>query len=195
MLRLVLVALIVGLLGSYVIVYRERRRLERVARIRAAFLAVHAELPGPSALKAVALRNAGVRFRVPEAWSEEYPDGENARFSDRGGSRRVLHVTGTTLPITSVPLADVLRARAQGPSTVETLPSGDVLVKSLSRARDGEREAVGFTWMLGRALSPERARLACFTLSVPLATAHDVLTRNELVRLEHEVRTAELGPA
>jgi hypothetical protein len=138
------------------------------------------------------VRDGTVRFRVPQAWAEEYPHDHNALFSDRGGARRMLHITGTTIAI-SASLADALRARAQEPTTLETLPSGDLLLKSLSAARERDGDVVCFVWLLGQALSPETARLVSFTLTVPFAAAHDVFTRNELVRIEHEVGAAQLG--
>jgi hypothetical protein len=194
--RLVLIALVLGLVGTGVIWVLERRRLERVAHIRAAFLALKLDPPGPqTALKDVCVRNAIVRFCVPEGWAEEYPDETRARFYDRKGSHRMLEVTGTTIPTSTASLADTLRARASGPTTLETLSSGSLLVKSLGAARDGSVDVVRFTWVVGRPLSPERAQVASFTLSVPFASALDVLTRNEVVRMEHAVRAAELGRA
>jgi hypothetical protein len=195
MIRLVLIALVLGLAGSYVIWSLEKRRLERVAQLRAAFLALPPGEAGPQAArKDVHLRNATVRLRVPEAWGEEYPDAASARFSDRSGSRRRLEVAGTTMAAPTS-LADALRTRASGASTLETLPSGALLVKCVSAARDGDADFVRFTWLVGRPLPAERAAVATFTLSVPFATAHDVLTRTEVMACEHEVRAAEVGPA
>jgi hypothetical protein len=192
--RLILIALILGLTGSYVIWSLEKRRLERVAQLRAAFLALPPAAGPPAARKDVHLRNATVRLRVPEAWSEEYPDAASARFSDRGGSRRKLEVAGTTMAAPPS-LADALRARASGATTLETLPSGALLVKCVSAARDGDADVVRFTWLVGRSLPAERAAVATFTMSVPAAAAHDVLTRTEVMACEHEVRAAEIGPA
>jgi hypothetical protein len=193
--RLILIALIAGLAGSYVIWSLEKRRLERVAQLRAAFLALPSAAAVPHARrKDVHLRNTTVRVRVPEAWAEEYPDAASARFSDRGGSRRRLEVAGETIGAPPS-LADALRARAFGATTLETLPSGALLVKCVSAAREGDADIVRFTWLVGRLLPAERAAVATFALCVPFATAHDVLTRTEVLACEHEVRTAEIGPA
>jgi hypothetical protein len=192
--RLLLIALALGLGGTLVIQYRERRRLERVAAIRAMFLAArHGPPEHLPPLKEVWVRDGTVRFRVPQAWAEEYPDDHSALFYDRGGGRRVLHVTGTTVPVSPASIADALRARAQEPTTLETLPSGDLLLKSLSAARERDGDVVRFAWLLGQALSADTARFVSFTLTVPFAAARDVFTRDDLIRIEHEVRAARLG--
>jgi hypothetical protein len=195
MLRLFLLVLVAGLAGTYAIRQLDRRRLELVAQIRAAFLAgLNESADAPAALKDVHVRNATLRFRVPQAWTEEYRDDESGRFQARA-SRRALDVRTTTLPASLTGIAEVLRARAQGlgPTTVETLPSGDILLKALSEGREGSDPTASFVWLLGRSISAEHVRLATFTFSAPLATAHDVLTRNEVIRLEHEVRAAQLA--
>jgi hypothetical protein len=195
MLRLILLALAAGLAGTYAIRLLEKRRLELVAQIRAAFLAIQ---PGstdpPAGLKDVHLRNETVRLRVPESWAEEYPDDGSARFQARGDSRRALEVASASLPAPPTAVADVLRGRVagRGATTAETLPSGDVLLKAVSEARDREGRIVCFVWLIGRAISGDRVRVATFAFSAPLDTAHDVFTRNELIRLEHEVRAAQV---
>jgi hypothetical protein len=194
MLRLILLAL--AATGTYAIRHLERRRLELVAQIRAAFLAMQ---PGPAeppaGLKDVHLRNGTVRFRVPQSWAEEYRDDEGARFQARGDSRRALVVTSATVPAAPTAVADVLRAGApaSGATTAETLASGDVLMKAVSETRDNAGRIVCFLWLIGRSISADRVRVATFTFSAPLDTAHDVFTRNELARLEHEVRAAQLA--
>lgn len=196
MLRLVLLVLAAGLAGTYTIRLLERRRLELVAQIRAAFLAMQ---PGsaepPAGLKDVHLRNESVRFRVPQSWAEEYRDDEHARFQARGDSRRALDVASSTVPASPTAIADVLRAvvQASGATTAETLPSGDVLLKAVHEARDPAGRIVSFVWLVGRSISADRVRVATFAFSAPLDTAHDVFTRNELTRLEHEVRAAQLA--
>ena len=196
MLRLILVALVAGLAGTYVIRRLERRRLEHLAQIRAAFLAVLPESAAATAvLKDVHVRDTTVRLRVPQAWAEEYPDDASARFQDRHGSGRALRVTSSTISGSTTTVADALRARARecGPTTVETLPSGDVLLKALSEESDASGQMACFIWMIGRLVSADRLRVATFTFTAPLATAHDVFTRNEVLRLEHEVRAAQIA--
>jgi hypothetical protein len=195
MLRIILLALAAGLAGTYAIRLLEKRRLELVAQIRAAFLATQPGSESPATVKDVHLRNETVRFRVPQAWAEEYPDDESARFQARSDSRRELDVASAIVPAAPNSVADLLRARAagRGATTTETLPSGDVLLKAVSEARDREGRIVCFVWLIGRAISGDRVRVATFAFSAPLDTAHDVFTRNELIRLEHEVRAAQLG--
>jgi len=196
MLRLILLVLAAGLAGTYTIRFLERRRLELVAQIRAGFLAIQPGSPEPAAgLKGVHLRNATVRLRVPQSWAEEYPDDDSARFQARGDSRRALDVASATVPASLAAVADVLRARVAGcgATTTETLPSGDILLKAASEGRDREGPIVRFVWLVGRAISADRMRMATFTFSAPLATAHDVFTRNEVIRLDHEVRAAQLA--
>ena len=196
MLRLVVFAIAAGLVGTYVFHQLERRRLELVAQIRAAFLALQpGSVEAPALLKEVHLRNAAVHFRVPQAWAEEYRGDDSGRFQALNGSGRVLDVSSSTVPASPAEVADVLRARTKGYglTTVETLPSGDVLLKALSEARGGGERTVCFVWLIGRPLSTDRLRVASFRFSAPLATAHDVLTRNEVVRVEGEVRAARLA--
>ena len=195
MLRLFLFVVAVGLAGTYAIRQLDRRRLELVAQIRAAFLAgLNEAADTPAALKDVHVRNATLRFRVPQAWAEEYRDDESGRFQARASSRS-LDVRTTTVAASPTTVADALRTRAQGlgPTTVETLASGDVLLKAVSEARDGNDRTVCFVWLVGRSISAEHVRVGTFTFSAPLATAHDVLTRNEVIRLEHEVRASQLA--
>ena len=196
MLRLILLAVAAAVVGTYVIRYLDRRRLELVAQIRASFLAMQpGSMEPPTGLKVVHLRNATVRCRVPQSWAEEYGDDEHARFQARGDSRRALDVTSATVPASPSAIADILRAGApaSGATTAETLASGDVLLKAVSEARDSDGRIVCFLWLMGRSLSPDRVRVATFAFKVPLDSAHDVFTRNELTRLEHEVRAAQLA--
>jgi hypothetical protein len=168
--------------------------VSRVSRIRAAFLLGQPKSREPGAgLKPALVRGGWLQLRVPEAWAEEYPDADSAAFSDRRGGGRVLRVVTATLPCPAAELGAALRARAEEPTTLEALAPGDLLLKSLSTARGANGDAVGFRWVRGRAVAAARARIATFTLEVPFADAGDVVTRDEVARVEHEVRAAEMS--
>lgn len=193
MLRLLLVLVAIAAAGIWLVRFLERRRRERIAQLRSAFL-LEQRPPrehGP-ALKEVRLRNEALHLRVPEPWAEEYPDAESAAFSDRRGRRLVLRVATTTIPCPAAGLAEALRARAEEPTTLEQLAPGELLVKSLSIAGVDGGE-VGFRWIRGREVADARARIACFTLVVPLASAGDPLTRDDVAQVEHEVRAARIA--
>lgn len=194
MIRLILILIVIGAAGTYLIHFLERRRRERVSQLRSAFLI---DRPQPrehaAALKEVWVRNGALRLRVPQAWAEEYPDSESAAFYDRRGRLRVLRVATATIPCPPASLGGALRARAEEPTTLETLPSGDLLLKSLSMEREKGGELVRFCWIIGRPISNVRARIATFTLVVPFSSAGDVITRDEVAQMELEVRAAEIS--
>ena len=194
MIRFVLILIVIGAAGTYLIHFLERRRRERVSQLRSRFLIDRPEPRenGP-ALKEVWVRNGALRLRVPQPWAEEYPDAESAAFYDRRGRLRVLRVATATILCPPASLGEALRARAEEPTTLETLASGDLLLKSLSMEREKEGEVVRFRWVTGRPISDARARIATFTLVVPFSSAGDVLTRDEVTQVERQVRAAEMA--
>jgi len=194
MIRLILILIVIGAALTYLIHFLERRRRERVSQLRSTFLVQRPEPRAHApALKEVWVRNGALRLRVPQPWAEEYPDAESAAFYEHRGRLRVLRVATATIPCPPVRLAEALRARAEEPSTLETLASGDLLLKSLSIERQKEGEVVGFRWTIGRPISEARARIATFTLTVPFSGAGDVFTRDEVAQVEREVRAAQMS--
>jgi hypothetical protein len=193
MIRLVLILAVIGAAGTYLILFLDRRRRERVAQLRSAFLVSRPEPREQApALKEVQLRNGTLRFRVPQSWAEEYPDPDSAAFRAQGGGR-VLRVATATIPCPPGGLGDALRARAEEPTALETLASGDLLLKSLTVDRGNEGEVVRYRWIVGRPIPDARARIATFTLVVPLSSAGDVFTRDEVALVERQVRAAEIS--
>jgi hypothetical protein len=194
LLRLLAVVVLLVAAAAGLVHVLKRRQRERVSRLRSAFLLGQPKSREPGAsLKQVMVRGGGLRLRIPEAWAEEYPDADSASFSDRRGAGRVLRVATATLACPAADLGGALRARAEEPATLETLAPGDLLLKSLSTARGANGAAVGFRWVRGRAVAEAQARIATFTLEVPIADAGDVVTRDEVARVEHAVRAAELS--
>ena len=105
----------------------------------------------------------------------------------------MLRVATARIPCPPVRLGEALRARAEEPATLETLASGDLLVKSLSKEREKQGDVVRFRWIIGRPVSDVRACIATFALDIPFSSAGDVFTRDDVAQMEHEVRAAELS--
>jgi len=84
-----------------------------------------------------------------------------------------------------------LRPRAE--SALATLPDGRLLLKHVDAITEGGRALVLYTWQLGRSLDENRARLAVFTLTVPASAALDVLTADDVRRIERAVRAATVA--
>lgn len=193
MIRLLLIVIVIGAAGTYLVHFFERRRQERISQLRSTFLVQRPEPRAHApALKEVSVRNGTLRLRVPQPWSEEYDDAGSAVFYDRRGRPRVLRVATATIACLPAGIAEALRAQAPEPSTLETLASGDLLLKSLSVGRAEGSEVVGYRWIIGRPISEARARIATFTLTVPFSGAGDVFTRDEVAQVEQEVRAAEM---
>ncbi len=195
MIRLLLLALVVGGCGALLLL--ERRRRERLARVRAAFLLAVPAAPahGPE-LKEVALRSGAARMRVPRPWSEEYPDEDRASFRNPGSPWRVLRLSATSL----APPPDGLRAllaRQVGAlaTTIDELPEGRLLLRALDAAREEGRDAVVFRWLSVAPSTNARVTLATFALSVEEKLALDPLTRELVALCDHEVRSAGLAGA
>jgi len=193
--------LLLAVAGSFAIwLYLERRAgaagRDRLARARAGFLHAPEEAgagEGPS-------RDAGdrgglVRFRVPSSWQEEHePDGTSV-FFDPASGERVLRLSVLSMERPGRARAEDLAfdlggLRPRAESALATLPDGRLLLKHVDAATEGGRALVLYTWQLGRSLDENRARLAVFTLTVPASAALDVLTADDVRRIERAVRAA-----
>jgi hypothetical protein len=193
--RLLLLLLVVVAGGTYLVRFVERRRRERLAQVRAAFLvSVRAPRDHGPELKDAVLRSGAVRMRLPGHWAEEYPDEAQASFRDPGSPERVLRVACAAVAAPPAGLRALLQTRA-GPeaTTLEDLPEGPVLLRSLDASRENGQDVVVFRWLFAAPLPPSEARLATFTFSVPEKTALDPLTRDVAALLDLEIRSARLA--
>lgn len=197
--------IVLALAGSFAIwLYLERRARaagrDRLARARAAFL--HAP-PDDAAEEGLGSREVGdrggrVRFRVPSGWREEHqPDG-TAVFHDPASRERVLRLSVLSMErpgrARTEDLAfDLGSLRPRAESALSTLPDGSLLLKHVDAAAGDGRALVLYTWQLGRSLDEDRACLAVFTLTVPAETALDVLTADDVRRVERAVRAATVA--
>jgi hypothetical protein len=193
--RLVLLLLVLAAGGVYLVRMVEKRRRERLAQVRAAFLvSVRAPRDRGPAYKDAALRSGAVRMRLPRHWAEEYPDEDHASFRDPGSPQRVLRVACTAVAAAPAGLRALLQARAgREATTIEDLPEGRVLLRSLDASREDGRDVVVFRWLSATLLPPSEARLAAFALSVPEQTALDPLTQDVVAMLDLEIRSARLA--
>jgi hypothetical protein len=192
--------LLLAVAGSFAIwLYLERRARvagrDQLARARAGFLHAPADaaVEGPS--REAGDRGGLVRFRVPSSWQEAHqPDGAVV-FHDAASAQRVLRLSVLSMERPGRARAEDLAfdlggLRPRDESALATLPDGRLLLKHVDAAREGGRALVLYTWQLARSLDENRARLAVFTLAVPAAAALDVLTADDVRRVERAVRAA-----
>jgi len=193
--RLLLLLLVLATGSVYLVRFVERLRRERLAQVRAAFLVdVRAPRDRDPEHKGAVLRGGAVRMRLPRHWAEEYPDEDHASFRDPGSPQRVLRVASVGVAAAPAGLRALLQARAgEEATTIEDLPEGRVLLRSLDASREDGRDVVMFCWLIASPLRPSEARLATFTLSVPEKTALDPLTRDVVAMLDLEIRSARLA--
>lgn len=79
--------------------------------------------------------------------------------------------------------------------SVELLPGGHALMKSVDSVRDARGFLASYTWRLGRAESGRHWDLAVFRLRLPLEAAGEVIAQADLATLDREVREAEFTVA
>lgn len=179
---------------------RERSR-DAVARARADFLA--AAVPEPldgRGMKEIAYRGGLVRLLIPETWSEEYePDG-GATFGDPVSQGRALRLRTITADKPGgagrEELAFLLGSlRPRDECALTSLPDGQLLLKHVDAGREAGADVVLYTWQLARSVSPDRARIAVFTLAVAADDASSALTNDERRRVERIVRAARIADA
>jgi hypothetical protein len=193
--RLLLLLLVLAAGSVALVRLVERRRRERLAQVRASFLVSvpAAREHGPD-FKDVALRSGAVRLRLPRYWAEEYPDEDHASFRDPGNPRRVLRLAAMAVAAAPGDLRALLQARAgEQATTLDELPEGRWLLRSLDASREDGRDVFVFQWLCAAPLPPARARLGSFRLSVPEPAALDPLTRDVVAMLDCEIRSARLA--
>lgn len=195
MLRLLLLFLVVAAGSLYVVQLLEKRRRDRLAQVRAAFLVgVRPAREHDPTFKDVALRSGAVALRLPRHWAEEYPDQDRASFRDPGNPQRVLRVSCTTSAAAPGALRALVQAQAgREASTIDELPEGRLLLRALDSSREDGRDVVVFRWLGAATLSPSQARLATFAFSVPEQVALDPLTKDVIALLDREIRSARLA--
>jgi hypothetical protein len=193
--RLLLLVVLAAWAAAYVVRLLERRRRDRLAVIRSAFL-VSASSPTPihDDGQELSLRSGAVTLRVPRTWSAEHPQ-ENETLVRTAASHplRITADEAQTAPPAS--LDALLRARAPSPPHhVEEVRPGLALLKCVSEARGENGRAVAYHWLLA-ATQGTRVRVVTASLTVPEASALDPLTRDTLALLDAEMRSVRLGPA
>jgi hypothetical protein len=192
--RLLLLVLVLVAGAAYVVHLVERRRREWLAHVRAAFLVgVPVPREPDPAFRDAALRSGAVRIRLPPHWAEAYPDPDHASFHDPGNPQRVLRVTSTVVEAGPTGPRALLQARGgHQAATVEDLPDGRLLLRSLEARREDGRDAVVYEWLCAAPRPSSRACLASFRFSVPEKLALDPVTRDLVAMLDHQVRSARV---
>ena len=196
MARFVLVVLLV-MVGALVVALYFDHRGKRDAlfdHLRSAFL--HgAPLAGYSRAAAVVevVHPRGLRFRAPASWTIAMAEERGPASSAPAGGR---HVRVEVLDLEGrVPgsLQDaVARLAARGPRSVEDLPGGRALVKSVDPVRGRDGLLASYVFRLGRA-TPGGLQVASFIMALPAETAAEVIPQSDLAILDRAVREATFG--
>jgi hypothetical protein len=193
----VLVALVViaAALVAALVRDQRRRRDERVDHLRWTFLhgrplAGHAQ----AAALTEFVHPSGMRFRAPASWSIRMGD---AAAAQAGASRQVeVEVAPLTRAAAGIgavgdAVSAALRAvDVEGERSVEPLPSGNVVMKSVATARDGKAVLAVYAWRLGHARADGGIEVAVFRVRVPVEAAAEVIVQSDLAVLDREVRAA-----
>jgi hypothetical protein len=82
------------------------------------------------------------------------------------------------------------RLPARGERSLEALPNGNVLMKSVEAVRGPGGALAAYTWRLGRATARGGLQMAEFRLCLPVETAAEVIAQADLATLDREVREA-----
>jgi hypothetical protein len=193
LIRLLLLLAVVIVVSLWWARLSARRSRDRLALVRATFLAGPGRPPERSPdLKDVALRGATVALRVPRDWAEEYPDEDHASFRDPGSPGRVLRVACEDIAPEGRGARAVLQERAGATATsLQDLVGGHVLLKCADSVREGGEDRVALRWLIA-APGPRHTRLATFTLTVPERAGLDPLTGDVVALLEREIRAARV---
>jgi hypothetical protein len=197
---LLLVLALAGALVIALVFDHKNRRDTRFDRLRWAFL--HGT-PLAGYARAASLvefvHPGGLRFRAPASWTIEPGDGERTvRTGAAEGGRHVrLEVVHLEGPASGSAVEVLKSLQAEGERSVEVLPNGHALMKSVDAVRDARGVFASFTWRLGRAESGRQLQLAVFRLRLPIDAAGEVIAQSDLATLDREVREAEftLAPA
>jgi hypothetical protein len=195
MVRLVLVLLVVAAAFLVVALARDSRarRDERIDHLRWTFLHGRPLAGSPRAVAfAEVVHPSGLRFRVPASWTIRI-EGAGAVAAGVG---RVVELTVERREPAGAQdggVAGVLRAVAvEGERSVETLPSGNVLMKAVEAAREGKAALAVYSWWLAVARG-EGIDVALFRIRVPVEAAADVIVQSDIAVLDGEVRGASFS--
>ena len=190
---LLLLLLLAGALMIALVFDHRGRREARIDRLRSAFL--HGRpLAGHSRAASLVefVHPRGMRFRAPASWTIEMVDGERTvTMGAAAGGRRVrvevLRLEGQP----SGSAVDALKSQeAEGERSVEVLPSGHALMKSIDTVRDTHGVVASYTWRLVREESGRRLEIAVFRLRLSVESAGEVIEQSDLTTLDREVREA-----
>lgn len=195
---LLLLLTLAGALVIALVFDRKSRRDARFDRLRWAFL--HGTpLAGYSRAASLVefVHPGGLRFRAPASWTIEMVDGERTISAGAGdGGRRVrLEVLQLEGPASGSAVEALKNMKAEGERSVEVLPSGHVLMKSVDAVRETRGIFASYTWRLGRAESGRRLELAVFHLRVSVEAAAEVIAQSDLAILDRAVRDARFAVA
>jgi hypothetical protein len=194
MARLLIVLAVAGSFALWLWLERRARRAgrDRLTRARAEFLNA-ADPPAAAPVGHEAGRSLGVTgFRVPPHWREARgPDG-GAVFADPASGARALRLSVVTLerPRPEDVAFDLGGLRPRTESVLSTLTDGRLLLKHVDEAAEDGVLRLLYTWRLA---DPQRARMAVFVLAAPSAAEPDVVTADELRRVEGAIRAATLA--
>jgi hypothetical protein len=198
--RILLLALVAGVLGYLAVRWRREKREDALARARAAFLVRTAAPASPGreapALDEVTLAGGRLLIRVPRAWGRQMREGQTA-FEARASSGRRLRVDVETKPgdgpVTAEEIARTLRESAPGrEGAIEVLDGDRVLLKHVQRDDGPDGPHLLYRWELRSPASGAGTVVASIALRVP-GEATDAITEDDLRLLEREVRAAHLG--
>ena len=201
MARLILLLLVVtaGALVIALLFDRRGRREAAIDGLRWAF--VHGTPPArythPATL-AHFEHPGGVRFRAPAAWDVQMARGDR-EFSapPPGDARRVvvavmrLEPTGASTDASAVGALNGLAVESE--RSVEVLPNGNALMKTLEVVRGERGASASYAWRLARTSSARGVQLAVFRIDLPLDAATDVIAQSDLATMDREVREAQFA--
>jgi len=191
-----LLLVIVGALVIALFFDHRSRRDARIDRLRWSFLhgtplAGHTR---PSNLADV-VHAGGMRFRAPTSWTIEMAENKGAVPAGAPSGARRVHVEVLRLdgpaPAGTESVVSALKAlEAEGERSVELLPNGHVLMKTLEPARNEKGLVASYVWRLGRVSPPRGVEIAVFRLGLPVEMAAEVIAQSDLATLDRQVREA-----
>jgi hypothetical protein len=195
---LLLLLVVAGALVIALVFDNKSRRDTRFDRLRWAFLHGRplAGYSRPASLMEF-VHPGGMRFRAPASWAIEMVDGErtiSAGTAD-GGRRVRIEVLRLEGPASGSAVEALKSLEAEGERSVEVLPNGHALMKSLDAVRDARAVLASYTWHLGRAEPGRRLEIAVFRLRLSVESAGEVIAQSDLATLDREVREASFVEA
>jgi hypothetical protein len=199
MARLVLLLLLV-IAGALVVALVKDRRSRREAAIDGLRWAFVHGTPRSSSRPATltdVVHPGGVRFRAPASWEVAMvPGAREVPDAPPGTSGRRVLVEVKRLGPAASAVAALEGLAVEGERSVEALPNGNALMKTLEVVR-GERAIACYAWRLALISPDGGVRLAVFRIPLTLEAADDVIAQSDLATMDREVREAMFadGPA